>query len=92
MQEDLNIHTYHLLFCLVVLAVKNSRKPGVKTWKFISHFFNRKSFMYVKGMNIHSEKMPGYKHGNVRNRVLVTLQKLNMAELATIVYLVNRMS
>ena len=46
----------------------------------------------MKGMNILSGKMPGYKHGDVRNGVSVTSQRLNMDELATIVYLVNRMS
>ena len=42
-------------------------------------------------MNISSEKMPGYKHGGVWNRVFMTSQRLNMVELATIVYLVNYM-
>ena len=32
-------------------------------------------------MNIPSQKMPGYKHGDVRNRVFMMSQRLNMAEL-----------
>ena len=46
----------------------------------------------MKDMNILSGKMPGYKHGDVRNSVSVTSQTLNIDKLATIVYLVNRMS
>ena len=60
-------------------------------WKLTSNFPNRKIFWHVKGMNIPSEKMPGYKHGGVRNMVFMTSQRLNMAELAKIMYLVNRM-
>ena len=56
---------------------------GVKTWKLTSNFPNRKIFWHVKGMNIPSEKMPGYKHGSDRNRVFMTSQRLNIAELAT---------
>ena len=41
---------------------------GVKTWKLTSNFPNRKNFWHVKGINKSSEKMPGYKHGGVRNR------------------------
>ena len=64
----------------------------VITWKFTSNFPNRISFWHVKGMNILSEKIPGCKHGGVRNRIFMTSQWLNMAELATVVYLVKRMS
>ena len=46
----------------------------------------------MKDMNILSQKIPGYKYRGVRNRAFVTSQRLNMAELATIVYVVNRMS
>ena len=46
----------------------------------------------MKDKNIPSEKMSGYKHGGVRNSTLMTSQKLNMVELATVMYLVNRMS
>ena len=46
----------------------------------------------MKEKNIPSEKMPGYKHGGVRNSAFMTSQKLNMVELATVVYLVNHMS
>ena len=46
----------------------------------------------MKDMNILSQKMPGYKHRGVRNRVFMTSQRLSIAELATIVYVVNRMS
>ena len=46
----------------------------------------------MKNINIPSEKLPVYKHEGVRNRVFMTSERLNMAELATIVYLVNRMS
>ena len=46
----------------------------------------------MKDMNILSHKIPGYKYRGARNRVFVTSQRLNMAELATIVYVVNRMS
>ena len=35
--------------------------------------------------------MPNYKHGSVRNRVFMKQQRLDMAELATIVYFVNHM-
>ena len=35
---------------------------GVKTWKFPSNFPNRKHFWNMKGMNIASEKIPGYMH------------------------------
>ena len=48
---------------------------GVKTWKLTSNFPNRKSVWHVKGMNIPSKKMSGYKHGGVRNRVFMTSQK-----------------
>ena len=65
---------------------------GVKMWKFTSNFLNIKNVWHMKGMNIPSEKMPSYKHGDVRNRVFVMLQRLNMNELATTIYLVNRMS
>ena len=44
----------------------------------------------MKGMNILSGKMPDYNHGDVRNRVFAMSQKLNMDELSTIVYLMNR--
>ena len=60
---------------------------GVKTWKLTSNFPNRKSFWHVKGVNKSSEKMPGYRYEGFRNRFYVT--KLNMAELATNIYLVN---
>ena len=46
----------------------------------------------MKDMNIPSEKMSGYKDGGVRNGVFMTWEMLNMAKLATITYLVNRMS
>ena len=46
----------------------------------------------MKDMNILSQKIPGYKYRGVWNRVFVTSQRLNMAELATIVYVVNCMS
>ena len=55
-------------------------------------FSEKKSFWHMKEKNIPSEKMPGYKHGGVRNSAFMTSQKLNMVELATVVYLVNRMS
>ena len=45
----------------------------------------------MKGMNILSEKTTGYKHGSVWNRMFMISQRLNMAELGTIVYLVNCM-
>ena len=60
-------------------------------WKLTSNSPNRKMFWHVKDMNITSEKMPGYKHGDVQNRVFMTSQRLNMTDLATM-YLVNRMS
>ena len=69
----------------------NKQNSGVKTWKLTLNFPNRKSFWYVKGMNILSEKIPGYKLSSVRNRVFMTSQRLNMAELATIMYLVKHM-
>ena len=59
---------------------------------YTSNFPKRKSFWHMKDKNIPSEKMLGYKHGGVRNRAFMTSQKLNMVELATLVYLVNRMS
>ena len=46
----------------------------------------------MKNMNILFRKIPGYKHGCVRNRVFMTSQKQNMTELAATIYLVNRMS
>ena len=63
---------------------------GVKTWKLTSNFPNRKIFWHAKRMNIPSGKMPGYKHGGVRNIVFMMSHRLNMAELATIMHLVNR--
>ena len=42
-------------------------------------------------MNIPSEKMPGYKHRDVQNRVSITPQELNMGDFATIMSLVNQM-
>ena len=58
-------------------------------WKITSNFPKRKGFWYVKDMNIPSERMPGYKHGGVQNIVYMRLQWLNMAKLATIVYVVE---
>ena len=46
----------------------------------------------MKGMNILSGKMLDYNHGDVRNRVFAMSKKLNMDELSTIMYLMNRMS
>ena len=46
----------------------------------------------MKDMNILSQKIPGHKYRVVRNRVFMTSKRLNVAELATIVYVVNRMS
>ena len=43
----------------------------------------------MKGMIIPSGKTPGCKDGGVRNRVFMTSERLNMAELATIAYLVK---
>ena len=64
----------------------HSLNSGVKTWKFTSNFW------HMKDMNIPSEKIPGYKHKSVRDRIFMTSQRLNMTDLATIVYLVNRIS
>ena len=44
---------------------------GVKMWKLTSNFPNRKTFWHVKGMNIPSDKMSGYKHGGVWYRVFM---------------------
>ena len=63
----------------------------VKTWKMTSHFPNRKSVWHMKGMNISSEKIPGYKHGRVWSKIFMTSQRLNIAKLATLVYLRNCM-
>ena len=46
----------------------------------------------MKSMNIPPEKMPGYKHGDVRNRSFITSKRFSMTELAIIVYLMNRIS
>ena len=48
-------------------------------WKLTSNFLNRKSFWHMKGINIPSEKICGYKHEGVQNRILMTPQRLNMA-------------
>ena len=45
----------------------------------------------MKGMDIRSERIRGYKHGSVRGSAFLTSQRLDMTELATNVYLVNRM-
>ena len=46
----------------------------------------------MKGMNTPFKKMLGYRHEGVRNRIFMTSQNLNMAELGIIVYLANCMS
>ena len=46
----------------------------------------------MKGTNLPFEKITGYKHGSVWNRIFMMSQRLNMTELGTIVYLVNCMS
>ena len=46
----------------------------------------------MKGMNTPFKRMLGYRHEGVRNRIFMTSQKLNMAELGIIVYLANCMS
>ena len=92
--------TESFIYCAVILANVNdfpvyytvfkTTYSEVKTQKLTSNFPTR-IFWHVKGMNIPSQKMPGYKHGGVRNRVFMTSQRLDMAELATVMYLVNRM-
>ena len=46
----------------------------------------------MKSMNIPVDKIRAYKHMGARNRVFMTSQRLNMDELAKIVYLVNLVS
>ena len=55
------------------------------------NFQNTKSFWHMKDMSILSQKIPGYKHACIQNRDFMTSQRLNMAELTTIMYLRNRM-
>ena len=52
-------------------------------------FPNRKSLWHTKDMNVFSWKIPGYKYGCVRNRVFMTPQRRNMAELATIMQIMQ---
>ena len=75
-----------------ICAPNYAKNSEVKTWQFTSNFPNRKSFWHMKGMNILSGKMLDYNHGDVRNRVFAMSKKLNMDELSTIMYLMNRMS
>ena len=46
----------------------------------------------MKDMNIPFEKILDYKNGGVWNRDFMASKRLNMAELATILYLMNHMS
>ena len=92
--------TESFIYCAVILANVNdfpvyytvfkTTYSEVKTQKLTSNFPTR-IFWHVKGMNIPSQKMPGYEHGGVRNMVFMTSRRLDMAELATVMYLVNRM-